>query len=169
MKTQILILTFACINVHASAAAPDPFAIVETAGGERLEADEKRQFPIEKENRTESGVRIQVEEVSGEKVTLLLLNDSKKAIYIAGSGLGAPFFDPQIFEKGRWRGDSGHMNCGTGAYLSCLAAGKYFRFEATIPKGARDFRVGVSFNGEKNESGERLSTEIWTDTIHPKG
>ena len=157
------------MSVLIWAAPLDPFAIVVTATGERLESDEKLQFPIDKENRKESGVRIQVEKVSGKKVTLLLLNDSKKAIYIAGAGLKAPFFEPQIMENGRWQSDGGHMNCGTGAYLSCLAAGKCFRFEVTIPKGSQDLRVGISFDGEANGSGERPSTEIWTNTIHPKG
>ena len=169
MKTQILILALVCITVLDSAAVPDPFAIRDTANGERLESDEKLQFPIEKGNRKESGVRVQVEKVTGKKVTLLVLNDSNKPIYIAGSGLGSPFFEPQIFENGQWRPDSGHMNCGTGAYLSRLAPAKYFRFEVTTPKGARDFRIKMLFEGEENESGSRLSTEIWTDKIHPKG
>ena len=169
MKTTILMLTPICLTISGWAQPKDPFATVKTANVVELESDNKAQFPIPKEDRKESGVRIVIEKIANGKATLLFLNDSNKTVYVAGHSLESPFYNVDIFSNGRWDSGGDHMNCGNGAYLSRVGAGKGFRFNVTIPKGATLFRVQAGFEGEADSQGDRTSTDVSSAPIHQEG
>jgi hypothetical protein len=172
MKTKILalIILYVCFPTQIRAIqADDPFALAETANLEKLNSDERLQFPILKEERKGSGVRIAIEKTSRGEVTLMLINDSNETVYVPGHGLKSPFYEIQIFSNDRWSFDPNHMNCGTGAYLSRLAAGQWFRFKVTFPKGSRQIQVKFQYEGSRDQAGNRKTTDLCTGPIHLKG
>ena len=169
MSTKLfsLVILYGCFPGSSRATqADDPFALAETCNFENLKSDKNLQFPILKEDRKGTGVRIVVEKISRTQVTLRLLNDSKETVYVAGYGLKSPFYEPEIFSDHRWVIDPNHMNCGTGAYLAPLAAGKWFRFEVPIPKGSSLVRFRIQFDGARDQAGNRQTTSLCTEPIH---
>lgn len=112
---------------------------------------------------------MEVEKVSGNHVTLKLLNDSKGIVFIPGHGLKSPFYEAEVFVGNRWSFDPNHMNCGTGAYLAPLASGEWFRFTVKLPDGTRLARIQFQFDGEADQAGNRKTTELCTEPIKISG
>lgn len=168
MKTLILLLISLQVSLFTPCRATqtdDPFAL---AVADRME-DKDLRIPIPEDGRQGRGVRIEVERVNGNEVTLRLLNDSKEAVFIPGHGLKSPFYEAETFADNRWSFDPNHMNCGTGAYLAPLASGEWFRFKVKLPDGTRLARIQFQFEGEADQAGNRKTTDICTDPIKISG
>ena len=145
--------------------ADDPFAL---EAMDRM-ADEDLRFPMRKDDRKGSGVRIEVEKIDRSEVTLKLLNDSTATVFIPGHGLKSPFYVAEIFTDSRWSFDPSHMNCGTGAYLAPLGAGQWFRFKVKLPEGDGKARIRVQVEGAADQDGNRKTTEVCTEPIQKSG
>jgi hypothetical protein len=168
MKTLILALISIQVFLLApcrATQADDPFALPEA---DRMQ-DRDLRNPIPKDKRKGSGVRIEVEKVSGNEVTLRLLNDSKATVLIPGHGLKSPFYEVENFVDKQWSFYPNHMNCGTGAYLAPLHSGEWFRFKVKLPDGSQPARIQFQFEGERDQDGKRNRTELYTDNIRIAG
>jgi hypothetical protein len=168
MKTLIHMLIFAQIFIIApchATQADDPFALAEA---DRMQ-DRDLRIPIPKDERKGSGVRVEVEKVSGNEITLRLLNDSKGTVFIPGHGLKSPFYGLETFVDKRWSFYPDRMNCGTGAYLAPLPSGEWFRFKVTLPDGRQLVRIRFQIEGERDRDGNRKTTELSTEPIRFAG
>ena len=126
----------------------------------KAERDWEKQLQIPRKYSKVKGVSIQIESSNGIEVVFLLVNNTGKSIFFAGTGMNAPWYRKQVRDsaKEEKEEDMGRF-CLTGLYSPGLKPYRCSRFSASC-LNKLEFRVGLGVSSTVDCDGE--PTSVWS-------
>jgi hypothetical protein len=169
MKKQFIATFFSVTLVMLNAYAQDPFAAGVANDALRTERDKVAQVEIPVKFRDTKGISLELEKRVERVATYRVVNNSDAPATFACYGINNPLSKIEVLTQGKWLEPSGRMICGTGLYLTGLAAKKSVTFDVEVPDVDSHVRVGIDFFGNEDATGNRPANTIWAALLKPRG
>lgn len=141
--------------------------LVEKPDPDTAAADASMQFSIPEDYAEKEGIRLYVEKQSGDRVTCLIVNNTDRPTWFAGSSVQSPAHRLQELLNDRWtKLNDPSQWCGTGIRTPQLSPRRACRFVVSLPETKMPVRIGISLLDDV--SVEQKHHTIWTRSVnHP--